>query len=115
MKIVIANKQLESIFSSKKSLNRKFGQEMAKKILLRISSLNAAVSLGDFWPPYSGPERCHELKGNLNGYFSIDLKHPYRLLITPLGNISKTEFPSKTDRWKQIKEIAIHRIENTHD
>ena len=88
---------------------------MAKKIQLRINSLTAAESLADFWPPNSGPERCHELKGNLKGKFSIDLKYPYRLLITPLESISKTEISNEVDRWKKIKEIEIHRIENTHD
>ena len=38
------------------------------------------IPLVDFWPPNSGPERCHELKGDLAGVFSIDLKQPYRLL-----------------------------------
>ncbi len=56
-----------------------------------------------------------ELMGNLKGKFSIDLKYPYRLLITPLESISKTEISNEVDRWKKIKEIEIHRIENTHD
>jgi hypothetical protein len=47
---------------------------MMRKIMLRLSELRAAVSLADFWPPMSGPERCHELKGELAGTFSIDLK-----------------------------------------
>lgn len=115
MKIVIANSQLRSSFRNQKSLERKFGQEMAKKILLRLNSLKAAESLAVFWPPYTGPERCHELKGNLEGFYSIDLKHPYRLLITPSEQISKTEVPNEVDRWKLIKEIEIRRIENTHD
>ena len=114
VQVNIANKQLESIFSSEKSLNRKFGQEMTKKILLRLSSLEAAANLGDFWPPYSGPERCHELKGGFKGYFSMDLKHPYRLLILPLEDISRTEFPDEVDRWKQIKKVVIYGVKNTH-
>lgn len=115
MKIVVANSQLRSSFKSRKSLERKFGHQMAKKIMSRLNSLKAAESLAVFWPPYSGPERCHELKGNLKGFFSIDLKHPYRLLITPSERISKTTAPNEVDRWKLIKEIEIRRIENTHD
>lgn len=115
MKVIIKTKRLESVFSSEKSLIRKYGNEMAKKIQVRINSLNAAENLGDFWPPYSGPERCHELKEDLKGYFSIDLKHPYRLLISPSETVSKKEFPNEADRWKQINEIVVHKIENTHD
>ena len=88
---------------------------MSKKIQRRIQSLSAAESLGDFWPPNSGPERCHALKGNLKGFFSIDLKHPYRLLIMPSKKISKQIFPNEIDQWNQIKEVVIQKIENTHD
>ncbi len=86
---------------------------MEKKIQRRINSLIAAESLADFWPPYTGPERCHELKGDLKGYFSIDHKHPFRLLFIPLVSIPKGSLDEK-DRWKQITEIEIVRIENTH-
>ena len=115
MKVIINNKRLKSKFSSEKSLIRNFGQEMTKIIQRRINSLIAAESLSDFWPPKSGPERCHELKGNLMGFFSMDLKHPYRLLFTSLENISKTDFPNENDRWHQITEIELHKIEDTHD
>ena len=113
--VVISNKRLASVLSSEKSIQKKFGQEMKKKIVLRLNSLIAAHSLGDFFPPYSGPERCHELKGSFEGYFSFDLKHPYRLLFTSLKSYSKEEFPKEDDRWKQIKDIEIHKIINTHD
>ena len=42
---------------------------MAKKLSLRLDALEAADTLGDFWPPYSGPERCHELKGDRAGSY----------------------------------------------
>ncbi len=43
---------------------REYGVNMAKKLALRLAALYAADSLADFWPPNSGPERCHELKGD---------------------------------------------------
>src|SRR4051812_40053813 len=52
---------------------RKFGAAMAKKLKLRFDALRAAESLADFWPPKSGPERCHELLGESKGVFSIDV------------------------------------------
>ncbi len=88
---------------------------MAKKIVRRINSLNAAHSLGDFWPPYSGPERCHELKGSLAGRFSFDLRHPYRLIMRPLKDISKEEVSIEKERWAKIEEIVIEDIIDTHD
>lgn len=112
MKLIARNK-LQRLLSNKNKLRRKFGHEMAEKIQLRINSLNAAESLADYWPPYSKPERCHELNGDLKGYFSIDLKQPYRLLIMPSVSISKDEH-KEFDRWKQITEVEIVGVKDTH-
>jgi len=84
---------------------------MAKKLALRLASLRAADSLVDFWPPKSGPERCHELKGDLKGTFSVDLNQPYRLLFRT------TEEPNvinEQQRWKSITSIDVTAIEDTH-
>lgn len=88
---------------------------MAIKITARINSLQAAHNLGDFWPPFTKPERCHELIGDLAGYYSVDLKHPYRLLIKPSEDIPNDELTKGIDRWRQIKEITIEKIVDTHD
>ena len=86
---------------------------MAKKLSLRLASLKAAESLADFWPPKSGPERCHELKGELKGTFSVDLNQPYRLLFKtaskPGGDVAEEQ-----QRWKSITSIDILAIEDTH-
>ncbi|MCL7169021.1 hypothetical protein MWK01_26915, partial [Escherichia coli] len=73
----------KAALESEAACQKQYGRDMMKKIMLRLSELRAAVSLADFWPPMSGPERCHELKGELAGTFSIDLKQPYRLLFVP--------------------------------
>jgi len=98
---------------------RSYGAEMTKKIALRLAALRAAESLGDFWPPKSGPERCHELKGDLAGSFSIDVKQPYRMLLKPKEDppeFDPPEFdpPDEQQRWKAIKAIEILAIEDTH-
>lgn len=101
---------------------RRFGSEMAKKIQLRMGALVAAESLGIFWPPLSPPERCHELKGNLAGVFSMDLTHPYRLLFKPLktpkelrgGSETKEGALDQKARWHSIDSIEIIGVEDTH-
>jgi proteic killer suppression protein len=98
---------------------KQFGKAMAKKIRLRIDALSAAESLGDFWPPNSGPERCHELKGALTGTFSIDVKQPYRLLFRPvdfedLDPEGEKEEKDERQRWLLIRSIEILSIEDTH-
>jgi plasmid maintenance system killer protein len=86
---------------------------MATKLSLRLAALRAAVALADFWPPKSGPERCHELKGNLENVFSFDLKQPYRLLFQPTGSNVLQDRSDELKRWKSITAVEILAIEDT--
>lgn len=88
---------------------------MTKKIALRLTALRAAESLGDFWPPKSGPERCCELTGDLAGTFSIDVKQPYRMLFKSKDHSPKLDPPDEQKRWKAIKAVEILAIEDTHE
>ncbi|OAD18842.1 killer suppression protein HigA [Candidatus Thiomargarita nelsonii] len=83
MNITFKTKKLQKLFNQKTDMIRKYGERRAKLIQLRLVQLQAAQSLADLGPPYSGPARCHELRGNRAGIFSVDLEHPYRLLFCP--------------------------------
>ena len=112
MDILISDKRLKKAAEDPAVCRRQYGLDMAKKIALRLASLRAAESLADFWPPKSGPERCHEFKGELEGTFSVDLKQPYRLLFRPsepAGHVA-----DERERWKSITSIDIVAIEDTH-
>jgi proteic killer suppression protein len=87
---------------------------MAKTIMNRVASLRAAASLAVFWPPKSGPERCHELQGDLAGTFSIDVKQPYRLLLVPIEEEVQPDRSDEQKRWASITAIEILKIEDTH-
>lgn len=114
MYIQIPNKKLKRTIEDDKERIKRYGPEMAKKILIRMGVLRAAETLADFWPPFSPPERCHELKGNLDGTFSMDLKHPYRLLFWPIDPPSD-EIADEKQRWQAINSIEIIKIEDTHE
>jgi plasmid maintenance system killer protein len=120
MLVVVANKKLKRALEDDTERQKRFGREMAKKIRLRVSALSAADTLGDFWPPFSPPERCHELKADLDGYFSMDLTHPYRLLFKQLDSEENTsaqlklELLDQKQRWQSIESILITGIEDTH-
>lgn len=86
---------------------------MTKSIGIRMRALEAAVSLHDFWPPKSKPERVHELQGELAGTFSIDVKQPYRLLFRPIDEPVPDERDQEA-RWHAIDKIEVLRIEDTH-
>lgn len=111
MDISFPNARLAKLFSSEKELVRKFGKEQAKLIMRRMTELAAAENLQQLT---SLPQiRPHELSGNLKGRISLDLKHPYRLLIAP----DYEEIPRKKDGgldWSQIKKVIIIGVEDTH-
>ncbi len=114
MEISVSDKTLRKAMESEASSRTLLGAEMAKKLLLRLTSLRAAASLAIFWPPKSGPERCHELTGKLEGIFSVDLKHPYRLLFRP-KEVDKDNRLDGRARWEQITAITLTSIEDTHE
>jgi proteic killer suppression protein len=101
-------------FNDGKRLEKVHGTSRAKKIKARMKALRAASSLHDFSPPYSGPERCHELIGNRKGQLSMDLDHPYRLIFIP----DHDPLPTKPDGgldWKLVTAIAVIGVEDTHE
>lgn len=113
MQIQFKTKKLVKTFNSDKSLQREYGQQQAHAIKTRYARLRAATSLNDFAPPYSGAARCHELTGNKAGIFSMDIKHPYRLLFKP-NHDPVPQRPEGGIDWKQITAIEILGIEDTH-
>jgi len=115
MDIYVSDNNLRSAIVDEAVCRRRYGADMAKKIMLRLAALRAADSLADFWPPKSGPERCHELKGNQAGAFSVDLKQPYRLLFHPHSATPPPDRSDEQQRWKSITAIDIYGIEDTHE
>lgn len=113
MEIFISDKRLRKVAHDDAACRRQYGVDMAKKLKLRLAALHAADSLADFWPPKSGPERCHELKGERKGTFSVDLNQPYRLLFQPTDE-EAGHGAGEQQRWKSITSINILAIEDTH-
>jgi plasmid maintenance system killer protein len=109
-----AKNKLKAGLVSEAACQKQYGQDMMKKIMLRLGELRAAGSLADFWPPMSGPERCHEFKGELAGTFSIDLKQTYRLLFVPIEESAPKDRSDEQKRWASITKIEIVAIEDTH-
>jgi len=112
--ISFKSNKLMKEFNEEKRLKKAHGDQQSAKIKIRMKALSAASTLYDFWPPYKGPERCHELTGERKGQLSVDLDHPYRLIFEP----SNESVPLKSDGgldWKQVTEIIIIGIEDTHE
>src|SRR5438309_2851012 len=113
MEVFISDKKLCRAIEDG-SLSGRYGAVMAKKILLRLDGFRAADSLADFWPPKSGPERCHELVGELAGTFTVDVKQPYRLLFKSVEKDPPKDRTDEQKRWESITSIEVYSVENTH-
>ena len=117
----VVDNKLKRSLKDPKQCRRRYGVPMAKKLRLRLDALEAAESLADFWPPHSGPERCHELKGDLAGAYSMDVNQPYRLVFRATDdsdNPPNSPYEDKADgkqRWMTLREIMLISVEDTHD
>jgi proteic killer suppression protein len=115
LNISFRNGKLEKEINEGVRLDRVHGALRAQKIRLRMAVLRAAANLMVFWPPKSGPDRCHELTGGKRkGQLSVDLDHPYRLIFIP----DHDPIPVREDGgldWSQVTAIKIMGIENTHE
>lgn len=113
--ISFKNKKLKKEFNEGKQLEKIHGAKRAKKIRIRLAEFRAVSTLYDFWPPKSGPARCHELtQGERKGQLSVDLDHPYRLIFIPNHEL----MPVKPDgglEWKEVTAITILGVEDTHE
>jgi proteic killer suppression protein len=78
--VTYKNKSLEKICTDFSEAVRKYGTKIAEKIHLRINEISAATSIEMMIQFHIG--RCHQLTGNRNGQYSVDLAQPYRLIFT---------------------------------
>ncbi len=115
MEVYFKNNKLAKCLNEEKKLLKEYGPRQAKKIRIRLAELSAAQSLMDFWPPHSGPTRCHELShGRRKGQFSVDLDHPYRLIFKPDHDPVPTKKDGGVD-WGRVTAILIVAVEDTHE
>lgn len=120
MQVGTRNKGLKKAIEDEQEANKRYGVPMSKQLRKRVGALNGAESLADFWPPNSGPERCHELKGDMAGTFSMDLNQPYRLLFKEgegsgsTGEKNAQDNADEKERWKNIRAVELLEIRDTH-
>jgi plasmid maintenance system killer protein len=113
MNITFSSKKLQKQLSESKLMAKTHGARRAALLKVIMTQLRAAPNLGVFAPPYSPPNRCHELKGNKKGQLSVDLDHPYRLLFKPISDPLPMRPEGGLD-WFQVTTIEIKCVEDTH-
>ncbi|MCY4623370.1 MAG: killer suppression protein [bacterium] len=108
VEIAFRSYRIEALCSSEKALRRKYGQDGARKIKLRLSQLEAVETL----EAMRGIARCHELTHDRRGQLALDLHRGFRLIVEPAG-----DWRSKRDGgldWRSVSETVVVAIEDYH-
>ena len=78
MQVSFASAKMARVCSSDRDRQRRFGVERARKLQLRLDQLQAAASITELTSLPGA--RCHQLVGDRDEQFSVDLDGPYRLI-----------------------------------
>ncbi len=108
MEIVFASRKLEKGCNIGREGDRMWGQN-ARKVRQRLVELAAANTLADVGK--IPPARLHPLKGNRQGQFAVDVKHPFRLIFEPAHD----PIPTKEDGGMDLERITRIRVIGIED
>ena len=112
MDIVFKTSKLQKECNDFRLLQKVYGERRARLIRRRLDELRAADTLAEI--SSLPPPRMHQLKGERQGQISLDLDHPYRLLITVANN----PVPKKDNgsiNLSKVTAVMILSVEDTHD
>jgi proteic killer suppression protein len=111
MKIIFSSRKLAKICSSEKESIRTWGKDNARRVHVRLAQLQAAETLADVIALPFG--RCHALKGDRKGQFSVDVRHPFRLIFEPAHDPVPTKDDGGLDPAK-ITRVRVLSVEDYH-
>jgi len=111
MEVSFINRKLAKLLGSQKDMIRTYGPDNGKRIGLRLQNIADATNLAEFARiPHT---RVHELKADREEQISVDVKHPYRLLLRS----GHDDTPRKEDGgldWERITKVIVIAIKDTH-
>ena len=90
---------------------REFGADSAKKLGMRLQSIEAVDCLADL---FTLPQcRCHQLSGDKKGQFAVDVKQPFRLVFEPRHDPVPLTEDGGVD-LKRVTAVEIIAVEDYH-
>ena len=110
MEISFATPRPAKLCNSEKKLRGAYGPRMAGVIQQRLVDLDAAETLESM---RDIPGRCHQLTGNLDGLFAVDLVHPDRLVFAPDHDPVPQLSGGGVD-WSKVTKIEVVGIGDYH-
>jgi toxin HigB-1 len=108
--VLFLTEKLQRELSTHRQLQRRWGNEGAKRVAMRLQQLAAAVSLADM---RQLPGRCHELTTDRAGELAVDLHKGYRLIFRPTAEPHPTKEDGGLD-WAQVDSITVIEIVDYH-
>lgn len=111
MEILFKNTKLEEICNNHQTAVRKWGDREATLLRKRLDEMRDSDTLAVLMKIPQA--RCHDLKGDRKGKFSVDLKHPYRLIFEP-ANDPLPELPNGGLDYSRITIVKILGKEDPH-
>ncbi len=109
MEVHYTKKALKKMFPDWQCI-RSFGNNIGRKILLRIDQFKAANCLEDL---RNAPGRHEELTGNRKDQLSCRLTANWRLIYQPFGN--RDDYIENGGlSWQKVKEVEIIEAEDYH-
>ncbi len=110
MEVLFATRKLQRRFGSVAETRKAYGDQMAKKIALRLQQLEAARHLDDL---RHLPGRWHELTGDLQGHLACDLTGPHRLIVRPTEEPLPRNSQGGLD-WSAVDSVTVTDIDDYH-
>lgn len=111
MDVFFVSEKLANLIQNDRKRQRKFGPENARWILKRLDNLRFAENLAVL---YNLPGNFHPLSGDRAGYFALNLKHGYRLILKS----AQDPAPRKHDgglNLEAITAVVVVDVEDYHD
>ena len=117
MDIIYATEKVKSQCTSLKAATKLFGgkKELALSLMARINAIVQATVIKDII--LMRPFRFHALKGNLKGYFAIDVKtvrDKWRIILQPLDEDGNVFDPCNIDEIASVVTIVEIREVSPH-
>ena len=111
MEILFRNQKLKRIGNTLKEAQKLLGDKGGRLLIQRLDEMRDADNL---WVLTQLPRpRCHQLTGDRQGLWAVDLDHPRRLIFEPANNPLPLNDDDSLDIGK-VTAVLIKEIEDYH-
>ncbi len=111
MEVSFQNKRLKKLLTTEKEILKSYGSDNGKRIQRKMIQLAAAANLEEL--SQLPTTRLHPHTGSRKGLLSLDVKHPFRLIIKPDYESPPLKDDGGLD-WSAVRKVKIVEITDPH-